>query len=126
MVLIVGCTSPQQDQVFQALNHDRNVYGMGSLGYSEMQRNKAQGWADHLAAVGYLSHSNLPDGVSGCWRSLGENVGSGPSIGVIENAYMGSSGHRANILNPYFRYAATGVAWRGSTVYTVQEFMQPC
>lgn len=126
MVLLVGCMSQDQDQAFQALNHDRNVNGMGSLAYSEMLKNKAQGWANHLAAVGSLSHSNLTDGIYGCWRSLGENVGYGPSIGAVENAYMNSPGHRANILSWSFAYTGTGVAWRGSTVYTVQEFMQPC
>ena len=36
---------------------------------------KAQAWAEHLARIGRLEHSNLSAGISYRWRSLGENVG---------------------------------------------------
>lgn len=126
ILLVASCASPQQDQALQALNRDRNYNGLRSLAWSPMLQRKAQGWADHLASVGSLSHSNLTDGIGGCWRSIGENVGYGPSVEAVESAYMNSPGHRANILNNGYGFAATGVAWRGGTVYTVQEFLTAC
>lgn len=130
LLLVLGmasaCMTSEQYDGFTALNADRSANAMPVLGYDQMLENKAQAWAENLAAKGYLYHSNLPDGITGCWRWLGENVGYGPSISVIENAYMNSPGHRANILSPNYTVAAVGVAHHGLLVYTVQEFMQPC
>ena len=54
---------------------------------------------------------------------LGENVGHGPSVAAIEQAFMNSPGHRANILNPEFNWAGTGVSVAADgTVYLVQVF----
>jgi uncharacterized protein YkwD len=39
---------------------------------------------------------------------------------------MASPGHRDNVMNPAFGYAAVGVAHRGDRVFTVQVFMQGC
>jgi uncharacterized protein YkwD len=91
-----------------------------------MLQAKAQAWADRLANENALYHSHLADGIGGCWRELGENVGYGGSIADIQGAYMSSAGHRANILNARFNYAAVGVAHRGDRVFTVQVFMQGC
>ena len=47
----------------------------------------------------------------------------GPSVDAIEQAFMNSPGHRANILNPEFNWAGTGVSVSGNgTVYLVQVF----
>jgi len=84
---------------------------------------KAQAWADHLASIGYLWHSNLAEAVDPGWSMLGENVGSGPSADAIERAFLNSPGHRANIMNPQFNWAGTGVAVSGNgTVFLVQVF----
>jgi uncharacterized protein YkwD len=87
---------------------------------------KAQAWADHLSNQQRLSHSNLPDGLGHLpWRKLGENVGVGGSLGSIHNAFMGSSGHRANILDSAFNYSAVGVTRDSFGRYwVVQEFMR--
>ncbi len=87
---------------------------------------KAQAWSDHMAGYQTLSHSNLTDGVGQLpWRKLGENVAVGYDLGAIQDAFMGSTGHRANILDPAFNYSAVGVSgdWYGR-YWVVQEFMQ--
>ena len=35
------------------------------------------------------------------WRRVGENVGVGYDVTQLHNAFMGSSGHRANIMGDY-------------------------
>ena len=125
-MLVVACNSAVNDAGLAALNADRNHNGLGSLALDQMLQTKAQLWAENMAAKNTLYHSNLEDGITGCWRMIGENVGYGPSIAAIENAYMNSPHHRANILNTQYTRSAVGVAWRGNTVFTVQEFLQPC
>src|SRR5687767_12297721 len=96
----------EQQEGIDRLNHDRAAYGVPATVLHGMLQAKAQAWADRLANENALYHSNLTDGIGGCWRELGENVGYGGSIAEIQGAYMNSAGHRANVLNPRFNYAA--------------------
>jgi uncharacterized protein YkwD len=118
---------PSEQQVgMDYLNYDRMSHGAPATVHSGMLQAKAQAWAERLANENTLYHSRLADGISGCWRSLGENVGYGGSIAQIQSAYMASPGHRANVMNSSFNYAAVGVAHRGNVTFTVQVFMQGC
>lgn len=126
LVLTSCYGTTERDTVRNVMNRDRNAYGLRSLPAHEMLNFKAQVWADHLARVGGLSHSRLADGISGCWRRIGENVGYGGSIDSVQRAYMNSPGHRANILNGVWTHVGTGVAHRGNLVFTVQVFLQAC
>jgi uncharacterized protein YkwD len=127
LLLLSACFgTASQEESFYALNNDRAAHSVGPLMPHGELVAKAQAWADKLSRDGRLSHSNLASGVPGCWRSLGENVGYGSSIGGVQDAFMNSSAHRANVLNGAFAYAGTGVAYNGSRVYVVQVFMQGC
>lgn len=42
------------------------------------------------------------------WVSLGENVGVGSSVTSLNSAFMDSPAHRANIMEPSFRYVGVG------------------
>ncbi|MFO7299551.1 MAG: CAP domain-containing protein [Actinomycetes bacterium] len=60
-----------------------------------------------MAEAGKIFHStNLGSATSG-WVKLGENVGVGGSCESLHRAFMNSSGHRANILDP--QYTGIGV-----------------
>ena len=43
------------------------------------------------------------------WSIAGENVGMGPSLSDLEDAFMASTPHRRNILNREFDHVAVGV-----------------
>lgn len=124
--LAVSACTPESWATFDMINSARAQNGRAGVEFNGDLWFKAQAWSDRLSADGYLHHSNLADGVGHLpWRSLGENVGVGYSLGSIHNAFMGSSGHRANILNPAFNYAAVGVTQDGYGRYWVTEvFMQ--
>ena len=126
IALLTGCLNADQSQVLSSLNKDRQAYGLRSLPTHAQAQTKAQRWAEELARSGGIRHSNLPDGITGCWASLGENVGSGPTVAAIEKAYMNSSGHRANILSKTWNAVGVGHARRGDVVYTVQVFIKSC
>ena len=121
-LLLSACT-PEQVDSFQKINYDRMDNGLIGLSINETLMAKAQAWSDYLASVRTLQHSSLGDAVDPGWWMLGENVGYGPSVEAIERAFMNSPGHRANILNPEFNWAGTGVAVSGNgTVFLVQVF----
>ena len=59
----------------------------------------------------------MATGAPAGWQKLGENVacrttnqGEASAIGPIQAQFMGSTGHRANILDPAFTHGAVGVA----------------
>lgn len=85
---------------------------------------KARGWAEHMAAVNAISHSNLSDGAPSEWTRLGENVGRGPSVDSIHNALVASSEHYKNLTDPGFRYVGVGVVNANGTYYVSEVFME--
>ena len=123
-ISLSACRSSSQSQVASEVNRTRAAYGRSYLRDNWELDQKAQAWANHLANIGHLQHSNLASGITYNWRSLAENVGYGGSISQVHNAYMNSAGHRANILDRAWNYMGTGAAFRGGRVYTVQVFMQ--
>jgi uncharacterized protein YkwD len=124
--LLTACLSSSQSLVLSELNADRAAYRIRALGTQSDAQNKAQAWAEKLARDNKLSHSTLSSGIRVRWCSLGENVGYGSSVAAIQDAYMKSSGHRANILNTKWNGVGVGYAKNGSRVFTVQFFIQTC
>lgn len=119
----VSCTrNAHAFQLAQLTNSERNARGIGSLAIDDTLVNKAQAWAEHMAAVGAISHSRLTDGAGSNWQILGENVGVAPSIPRANELLMNSPPHRQNILNGSFNRIGTGVAQSGGQFYVVQVF----
>ena len=124
--LLIACQSPADKVGFDELNADRTELGVPALRYNNMLQLKADKWADYLAEKGELSHSDLTDDVSGCWKGLAENVGYGPSVAAIQDAYMNSPPHRANVVNKRYDDGAVAVVQEGNRYYTVQLFLDKC
>jgi len=124
--LLAACLGPSQSEVLSELNSDRNANRYSTLSVHGEAQRKAQAWAEKLARENKLYHSTLSDGINSKWCSLGENVGYGPSITSVQEAYMRSSGHRANILNSKWNGVGVGYAKNGNRVFTVQVFIKAC
>ena len=83
----------------------------------------AQSWATRMAADDHLHHSALIyDVIEGSWFTAGENVGYGPSVGVIFAALRESPGHLENMLNPDFTSVGIGVVRSGDVLWTAHLF----
>lgn len=123
-LVLSACYTTEQNTVAQHVNNSRAAAGLPPLGQNYELSVKAQAWAEHLADIGRLEHSNLPDGITYQWRALGENVGYGSNIGSVHSAYMNSAGHRANILSTSYNFIGTGYAKSGNRAYTVHVFMK--
>ncbi len=115
--------SDEQLTVQKQINASRSSNHRGGLAMNRQLAAKAQSWAQHLAAIGHLVHSNLVAGVPAGWEAIAENVGYHTSLGSMHQLFLESSGHRANILGPY-SHVGTGVAHRGHWVYVVHVFMR--
>ena len=122
-VLGVSCT--KNGAAFESAsraNGERHSRGLRDLSLDQTLINKAQAWAEHMAAAGTVSHSVLTDGAGSDWRVLGENVGWANSISQMNSLFMGSAAHRANILNSRYKRIGTGVAEVGGRYFVVQVF----
>lgn len=73
----------------------------------------------------FICHASpISAGVTHPWAKLGENVGTGPDVGSIMNAFVASPGHYANIVDPEFTHIGVGVVWDGNRMYTTHRFMK--
>jgi len=105
------------------INHARAARGIRRLIVVAGTTDVAHGWSCRLASLRYLQHnpglgSQLASHGSYNWTAYGENVGmSSTSAGAdaLFRAYMHSAPHRANILDPDFRYI--GVYTKRTSAY---------
>ena len=109
-----------QRGIFDAMNYDRAVHGLPPFTWSPRAASNAGPHSADMAAANRLYHSNLsallysPD-YANFW-TLAENIlvgYNGMSIAQMEQAWMNSPGHRANILSPNFNVAGSGF-WYGA------------
>ena len=73
------------------------------------------GWGELIHSTGSQLGAAIPSG----WTSWGENIGwqshpDLPDCTAMHNAFMASTGHRNNLLNANFEFAATGTYVDGS------------
>ena len=61
-------------------------------------------------------------GVTG-WKSIGENVGRAMSVDEAFRMFMGSGGHRANILKGSYSVIGIGVVKSGGQVWVTLDFV---
>lgn len=124
-LLFASCTA-QEDEMLGYMNSARRSAGVASLQSNLSLYMKASAWSKYMAGnCPSLCHSDLRSGNPYAWKLLGENVGAGPTVSGLHNAFMGSAPHRANILNYRFQYTGVGVYQAPNGIYWVtEEFMQ--
>ena len=101
-------------------NAERAAAGLGGLSRNGTLVSLACGWAVQMAASGNFAHSGYPGG----FRAWGENIAAGyGSASAVVAGWMGSPGHRANILNGgYTQMGACSADSADGTRYWVQQF----
>jgi uncharacterized protein YkwD len=117
-----GAWGFSQSGSLRLLNEYRVSHGRRALRNSPSLRNKAQAWAEYLARLDRLVHSNLPHGVPPVWTSLAENVGYGSNYRHIHDMWVRSEAHRVNMLTSRFDSVGVGMAWSGNRLYAVHVF----
>jgi uncharacterized protein YkwD len=92
-------------------NKDRETHHVKRLKWDRKLSKYATKHSKQMADDVALYHTpNLASKLhSRKWKIAGENVGNGPSLDAINNAFMASPDHRPNILRNSFHHAAVGV-----------------
>lgn len=94
--------------VYNRTNADRAAQGLGGLGWNARLAGLAGEWAGYLAATHQFFHRDLAAVIESpgfeTYAALGENILVGPD-GIdgdqMQNAWLASSGHYANIMGGY-------------------------
>lgn len=123
--------------VVTRINAHRTSLGLVALNVSPTLTNAAVWKARHMARYSYMQHDDpappiartVPDRLEACGypsrtTGWGENIAYGYSTGAaVVQAWLNSSGHRANIENASYRSTGVGAATNASgVVYWSQEF----
>ena len=93
-----------------ATNGARAAAGLPPLQIDGQLSAVAQAWAEHMAATNTLSHNGALRSQVTNWTFLGENVGYAGDIPTVQQAFMNSPEHRANILNAHYTQMGVGSA----------------
>ncbi len=134
---VVGATSRRATKaaVVCLINQQRTAHHLPALRESALLDRSAQGWTNTMVDTGDFTHgadfAARISAVGFAWRAAGENIATGfLTPRAVVNAWMGSTGHCQNILNPTFTTVGTGVvlrvvgfAGRGAT--WTQDFALP-
>ncbi len=84
----------------------------------------ARGWTSKMKANGAISHNpNLSAEVSADWRKLGENVGVGPDVQILHDAFVKSPAHYRNLVDPAFDQVAVTIEYDATGFYVTEQFM---
>jgi uncharacterized protein YkwD len=136
--LTAGCVTGQQGarqvpasglagEVYGLVNADRAANGLPALTWNAQLASHAQAWSEHMASTGTLAHSDLNGLILSLFngfRRLGENVLVGScnlSAAEMEQAWMNSPSHRANILGD-FNVIGIGVVCSGGRLWATKSF----
>jgi len=134
-----------ETQIHALINEQRTANGLSAINFDETLSSIARKHSQDMAARGYFEH-DTPEGHDFYWRMqqdgyncaipIGNTIYQGAENIFKESGYstsaiasttvkgwMSSSGHRANILTPYWRNEGIGVAKSSSgTIYVTQDF----
>ncbi|MFF8732368.1 sigma-70 family RNA polymerase sigma factor [Streptomyces sp. NPDC015171] len=118
-------------QVVALVNKERAKAGCGPVTEDAQLDRAAQGHSDDMAARHFFDHTN-PDGkgpgdritaADYRWSTFGENIAQGQQTPeAVMDAWMHSSGHRANILNCSFKNLGVGVHNGSGGPWWTQDF----
>jgi hypothetical protein len=100
-------------RVVSLVNGTRSGKGLQRLSTHAGLVNMAREQAVRMLQKGNIFHnSNLGADIQALnviWKIVGENVGMGPNVDVIEQAFLGSPHHYENIVRPNFNSIGVGV-----------------
>lgn len=92
-------------ELVAAINQLRISAGLAPLTVNSQLTSVAVSWSQEMSQSAALSHNpSLASEAPAGWQKLGENVGSGTSEPTIEQAFVNSPEHYANMVDPAFDY----------------------
>ena len=118
-------TESAEAEFVQRINDLRSGKGLAPLKVNAELTSIGRRWSATMAANGSISHNpDFPNWVSADWTKLGENVGVGPRVSTLHEAFVNSPGHYKNLVEPSFTHVGVGVVVTGDgTMFTSHQFM---
>lgn len=106
-----------EKEVFNLINQQRTNNGLSALKVDNEVQRVARIKAEDMVTNNYFSHTSPTYGspfdmlksFKISYKTAGENIAANSSNSGAVNAWMNSSGHKANILNSGFNYTGIGV-----------------
>jgi uncharacterized protein YkwD len=113
-------------QVLTLVNQQRAANGLPALNRDSALDSAAYQHSNDMATSNTFSHTGSDGSTPGqrinaagyYWYTCGENIAAGQSSAqAVMDAWMNSSGHRANILSPDFKDIGIAVVYRAGSAY---------
>ena len=126
-----GCASTTEQEVLDLVNEARRSSGLGELTCDDALARAARGHSQDMCDQGYFSHTSRDgrsftdrlDEAGASYGAAGENIAWGQRTpSEVHSAWMGSSGHRANILGSQYGRIGIGHVDCGGSPYWTQNF----
>lgn len=113
-------------RALQLINQERTSAGLPGLRANAGAAGVARRWSTHMAATSLAHNPNLASDLAEAdvsWTTCGENVGHAADPDRVHALFMGSGGHRANILSSAFTQVGVGVVSTGGHVWVTLDFV---
>lgn len=119
-------TGSMESEFVSRINTLRAGKGLAPLKVDAELTSIGRRWAGKMASAGRISHNpNFKYEVTQDWVKLGENVGTGPDVKSIHDAFVASSTHYANMADGAFTRIGVGVViGPNGAIYTSHQFMR--
>lgn len=123
---IASADAGKERQFTDLVHRERASAGVPTYAEKGDLADVARGQAERMARERRLYHNpRLGDEVQN-WDAVGENVGRGPSVEAIHQAFMDSPTHRSEILSTDFTEVGVGVAVApDGEIWVAQVFRRP-
>jgi hypothetical protein len=110
------------------LNQVRVANGVAPLVFDQALSDTSTVWAAKMAADGHISHDpTVPDSctyATPAWTRCGENVGVGPGVSQLHDAFVASTGHFHNMIGDYNRVGIGTVVEPGGRIWVTVRFVK--
>jgi len=125
-----GNSAAMQKEMLQYVNNARASEGLSPLTLDTRLSNGAYLKSKDMATNNYFSHTsptygspfNMMNSLGISYNAAGENIAKNFSVKGAHDAFMNSSGHRANIMGSQYHKVGFGFVKQGSYLYVTQWF----
>ena len=123
-VLGAGSASAAPRSWLNRINGYRAANGRIRLAEDYQASQVAQRWTQQMASTNRLAHNpSYSSQVTTSWYRIGENVGYGGSEATVFQAFVNSTGHRANLLRPEYNRVGIGQVIVNGRLWTTHIFI---
>ena len=112
-----------ESEFVRLANQLRTGLGLNALTVDPELTAVARKWSQKMAEKGDIFHNEqLASDVKANWSKLGENVGMGDDLPLIQNLWEKSPAHYRNLVDSSFELVGIGVVETGGVIFVTTDF----